>query len=163
MKLDNNLNYKWGNWIADFPYFTEEPYKMRRAHDGGFLIVGLTNRPGLGGWFVKTDTNGFALPNGADTLYHIGIEEKNICSTDQTLTVYPNPAVNRVVVTIGYNTILPNGFIKIYDLQGRLVKNEILVNKQKYIVINISDLNTGIYLIEYVSKMGLLRNKLLVE
>jgi len=148
--LDSNLNFKWNRWIADFPYFTEEPRKLRKAHDGGFIIVGWTRRAAKGGWFVKTDSLGFALPNGADTLYHIGFDkydEQNI-----GFRVYPNPISDRL--SISFEEIpIGNIQIQIFDITGRLIgSNEI--DNQSNITFNLSDLKKGVYIMNIKSNEG---------
>lgn len=128
VSLDSNLSFQWNRWIAQYPYFREEPYKMRRAHDGGYLIVGKSSRPGVGGWFVKTDTNGFALPNGADTLYHIGIGEQ--AEQNISFRVYPNPTSDRFNIVFEE---IPKCEIQIqlFDITGRLVESRKVNSLQK--------------------------------
>jgi len=147
--LDSNLSFQWNRWIADFPHFNEEPKKLRKAHDGGYLIVGLTNRYGIGGWFVKTDTNGFALPNEADTLYHIGFEEKGVPDSCN-IKVYPNPAKDFIFLDFD-KTIEDKISITIFDLTGRIVLKTSIQN-QKSKRLDVSMLTNGMYLLNMVTK-----------
>lgn len=141
--LDSNLNFQWNRWIANFPYFTEEPMKLRQAHDGGYIIVGWTRRGAKGGWFVKTDSLGFALPNGADTLYHIGIGEQNEQSIG--FKVYPNPTSDKV--SIAFEEIPKCSIqLQLYDITGRLVESKEVKNKSN-INFDLFDLNKGIYIL----------------
>lgn len=148
--LDSNLNFQWNRWKANFPYFTEEPMKLRQAHDGGYIIVGWTRRGAKGGWFVKTDSLGFALPNGADTLYHIGIGEQ----PEQNIgfKVYPNPTSE--IVNIVFEE-MPKGRIqlKLFDITGRLVESK-EVNNLKNVSFNLFDLKKGIYILNIKSADG---------
>jgi hypothetical protein len=144
VSLDSNLSFQWNRWIADFPHFTEEPKKLRKAHDGGYLIVGLTNRFGIGGWFVKTDTLGFALPNGGDTLYHIGFENNNISQT-YNMKVYPNPSNNYIILDFD-KIVVDRIDITIFDLTGRIVLKTSMQN-QKSKRLDISMLTKGVYLL----------------
>ncbi len=148
--LDSSLNFKWNRWIADFPHFTEEPNKLRRAHDGGYIIVGWTNRAAKGGWFVKTDTNGFALPNGADTLFHIGIGEQP--EQNISFRIFPNPASDRVNIIFDK---IPDGQLQIqlFDITGRLVKNK-LINNQINTSFQLGNLKKGIYILNIKSYEG---------
>jgi len=158
--LDSNLTFQWNRWIADFPYFTEEPFKMRGANDGGYLIVGRTKRYGMGGWFVKTDTNGFALPNGADTLYHIGISESKE-NINKELVIYPNPAFDVFYLSVD-DKDFSNGILEIYDLTGRL-KNQQMLNIGRN-SINIGELSSGMYLVRIKSSKGKIQTgKLIVR
>ena len=144
VSLDSNLSFQWNRWIADFPHFTEEPKKLRKAHDGGYLIVGLTNRYGIGGWFVKTDTLGFALPNGGDTLYHIGFENNNISQT-YNIKVYPNPSNNYIILDFD-KIVVGKIDITIFDLTGRNVLKTSMQNQESK-KLDISMLTRGIYML----------------
>ena len=150
MNMGNGTNFTWGNWIADFPYFTEEPYKMRRAHDGGYLIVGRSSRQGVGGWFVKTDSLGFALPNGGDTLYHIGIGAQ--AKQNIGFKVYPNPTSDKVNIVFEE---IPNGKmqIQIFDITGRLVGSK-EINNQSNITFYLNDLKKGVYILNIKSEQA---------
>ena len=117
---------------------------MRRAHDGGYLIVGKSSRPGVGGWFVKTDTNGFALPNGADTLYHIGIIENGVTKSID-VKVYPNPTSDFVILQ--FDKLIESDIeVSVFDISGRLILNNMYSNR-KIIKFNLTSLAKGIYLI----------------
>ena len=144
VSLDSNLSFQWNRWIADFPHFTEEPKKLRKAHDGGYLIVGLTNRYGIGGWFVKTDTLGFALPNGGDTLYHIGITENGVTKSFD-VKVYPNPISD--IVNLQFDKFADGDIeVSVFDFSGRLILNNMYSNR-KIIRLNLSSLAKGLYLL----------------
>jgi hypothetical protein len=149
VSLDNDNKFRWNRWIANFPYFTEEPYKMRRAHDGGFLIVGYCRRAGMGGWFVKTDTNGFALPNCADTLYHIGLEEYYNASNSITIKTYPNPTKDFINIEFD-KTLTGENEISIIDITGRTIVKETF-SGQKIIRINLSSITKGIYIVKVIT------------
>jgi hypothetical protein len=99
----------------------------------------------VGGWFVKTDTNGFALPNGADTLYHIGFIENGI-SQSYKMKVYPNPVSD--FLTIEFDKLITGKIsITVFDMTGRIVLNKEKQNQQM-IKLNISKLTKGIYLLK---------------
>ncbi len=164
LQIDSNYQVKWSRWISHFPDFAETVYKMRKAHDGGYLIVGKTDYSGKGGWFVKTDTNGFALPNGADTLYHIGISESDPDSyrdINKPLVIYPNPASDVFYLSVD-DKDFSNGILNIYDLTGRL-KNQHKLNVGKN-SINIEELSSGMYLVRIKSSKGKIQTgKLIVK
>jgi hypothetical protein len=152
MKLDSNLQLRWNRWLAYYPIWKERPYKMRAAHDGGYLIVGMTMVAGAGGWFVKTDTMGCALPNCADTLYHIGIE--TIERGRQEVFVYPNPTRDHLNIRTKDNTSLPQGTLLIFNMQGALQKEVAIPAYQNQMQVNLSHLPAGIYLGRIVSTSG---------
>jgi hypothetical protein len=144
LQIDTSFHLKWNRWIAYYPYWSEKPFKMRSAHDGGNLIVGMTMIIGAGGWFVKTDTLGCALPNCADTLYHIGI--KTVEQGKQELFVYPNPTRDFLNIRTKDNTTMPQGTLQIYNLHGVLQQEIAIPAYQNQIQLNLSHLPAGLYM-----------------
>jgi hypothetical protein len=76
----------------------------------------------------------------------VGIEEFKI---NQLLSVYPNPATHIVniewsVINVGSNETV----ISIHDMQGRLVMQQTVSPIATSEILDISDLNKGIYLVE---------------
>ena len=70
--------------------------------------------------------------------------------TNKTLDVYPNPANQYVVV---YNYSLDNGRTALlYDLNGRIVKKQLLA--QKASSIEVSRLSPGLYILKVTDKTG---------
>jgi hypothetical protein len=152
IRLDTNYQSKWHRWLSYYPDFEETTYKMRKASDGGYLIVGRSNYTGKGGWFVKTDTLGCALPNCADTLYHIGIE--TVEQGKQELFVYPNPTRDFLNIRTKNNTPLPQGILQIFNLQGALQQEIAIPAYQHQIQLNLSHLPKGLYMGRIVSSDG---------
>jgi hypothetical protein len=151
-KFDSTYQFKWQRWLSYYPDFEETTYKMRKASDGGYLIVGRSNYTGKGGWFVKTDTLGCALPNCADTLYHIGIE--TVEQGKQELFVYPNPTRDFLNIRTKNNTPLPQGSLQIFNLQGALQQEIAIPAYQHQIQLNLSHLPKGLYMGRIVSSDG---------
>jgi hypothetical protein len=151
-QFDSTYQLKWHRWLSYYPDFEETTYKMRKASDGGYLIVGRSNYTGKGGWFVKTDTLGCALPNCADTLYHIGIE--TVEQGKQELFVYPNPTRDFLNIRTKNNTPLPQGTLQIYNLHGAIQQEIVISAYQNQIQLNLSHLPKGLYMGRIVSSDG---------
>jgi hypothetical protein len=151
-EFDSTYQLKWDRWLSYYPDFEETTYNMRQASDGGYLIVGRSNITGKGGWFVKTDTMGCALPNCADTLYHIGIE--TVERGRQEVYVYPNPTRDHLNIRTKDNTSLPQGTLLIFNMQGALQKEVAIPAYQNQMQVNLSHLPAGIYLGRIVSTGG---------
>ncbi|MDY0252993.1 MAG: S8 family serine peptidase [Tenuifilaceae bacterium] len=83
---------------------------------------------------VQTKTSTLTTEPFADDL---GVE------TNEIYTVYPNPASD--MITVSLNGIRGDVSLKIYDVQGRLVKDEFLYNLDTQI--DVSDLAKGVYII----------------
>ena len=75
--------------------------------------------------------------------------------------IYPNPASDYLHI------LLPESFeykdIKIYDLHGRVVINYSIANKEKNIQINISNLNSGIYVVQITTNKKNIVSKMIIK
>jgi len=77
---------------------------------------------------------------------------------DFTTNIYPNPATNNITIE-NSNFVISN--IELYNITGQLVKTE-NVNSMS-INMNISDLKTGIYILEVHTNKTSIRRKLIIE
>jgi hypothetical protein len=77
---------------------------------------------------------------------------------DFTTNIYPNPAKNNITIE-NNNFVISN--IELYNITGQLVKTE-NVNSMS-INMNISDLKTGIYILELHTNETSIRRKLIIE
>jgi hypothetical protein len=92
-------------------------YAVRRTSDWGYIVAGLTESFGAGGYdvyLVKADANG-----------NVGIEDKSVLSPDcgSVFSVFPNPFSDKIVIKLPLSTMHLNPSIRIYDATGRLVKD----------------------------------------
>ena len=76
----------------------------------------------------------------------------------QTTEIYPNPA-NNVLNIVSYTVGIEN--INIYNLNGQLVLNKEVNNNQK--TLNISSLESGIYIVDILSENTSVKRKLIIE
>jgi hypothetical protein len=76
----------------------------------------------------------------------------------QTTEIYPNPA-NNVLNIVSYTVGIDK--INIYNLNGQLVLNKEVNNNQK--TLNISSLESGIYIVDILSENTSVKRKLVIE
>ena len=76
----------------------------------------------------------------------------------QTTEIYPNPA-NNVLNIVSYTVGIDK--INIYNLNGQLVLNKEVNNNQK--TLNISSLESGIYIVDILSENTSVKRKLIIE
>jgi hypothetical protein len=76
----------------------------------------------------------------------------------QTTEIYPNPA-NNVLNIVSYTVGIEK--INIYNLNGQLVLNKEVNNNQK--TLNISSLESGIYIVDILSENTSVKRKLVIE
>lgn len=73
------------------------------------------------------------------------------------ITIYPNPVIDQTnVVTVG--EILGRS-IEIIDLTGHAVMNMIIPSKSRQVVLDLSGLNPGIYILNYTTEDGRIISK----
>ncbi len=121
--LDNDFNICVGGWFFDSDDFDANP-------DSNFIWLPYT-APAYGNniWMGKYHQDGITpvLLNELD-------------AADQKFVIYPNPAVDKLNISIIDNK---NETIKLYSITGKLIYQIPFTNE-----LNISDLPVGMYLIE---------------
>lgn len=76
------------------------------------------------------------------------------------LNIYPNPAKNQF--SIAFENDIQNGFLEIYNANGKRVQSLMLLNQQRLVNVNIEHLTSGIYYVKVSSENGEMIGKLLV-
>jgi hypothetical protein len=88
--------------------------------------------------------------------------ENNIANTfedNHFINVYPNPASDKLNICLDKEE--SNGLIRIYTSMGSLIKT-VPIN-QNTSEISVSDLNAGIYIVEFSSKKEAIKKKLIIN
>ena len=105
--------------------------------------------------YVEYDANVTCSdPAACITLIPTGLNEVIDASTE----IYPNPA-NNILTIVSHTIEIKN--INIYNLNGQLVLNKKLNNNHN--TINVSSLETGIYIIDILSENTSVKRKLVIE
>ena len=85
------------------------------------------------------------------------VSVKSIIESSTHLTIYPNPAKEKVTIQSESKI----GSIKIYDIYGKLVKA--ISNNSLSEIVNIEDLSKGIYMVKVISSEGFSQLKFIKE
>lgn len=123
-------------------------YNTIQTNDKGFAMVGFGRNPKdtlntQDVWVLKVDSLGCLYDNNCLSL---GIDE--VLNTDQ-LIIYPNPAQNELNI-INKEINNDSSSYEIYSLDGRRIQTGFIINNK----INISSLNSGLYLLKTESGVG---------
>ncbi|MDT8412137.1 MAG: FISUMP domain-containing protein [Vicingaceae bacterium] len=102
--------------------------------------------------FDHWKNNGFSIRCVCDQLVNINELEKS-----DNIKVYPNPTT-KILVVEGFKK---ENTIEIINLQGQIVKTEFV--KDSKIIIDISDLSTGVYVIKIKSDSEIIMKKLIKQ
>lgn len=118
--------------------------------DDGVTWINIDTNQHLDVAFFNEDTGysgGFNISSTVDGMFVYDSNVLNLAEEEQaSLTMFPNPATD----IIRFTTATSFDVIMIYDLNGRVVKQEFNVEE-----ISISDLKTGTYLLTIESKEAL--------
>ena len=130
------------NYFRDVIQTTDKGYCF-----AGFLIPVFANG-GTGTediWLLKVDSNfcESALPCGSV----VGISEHEVI--EGGLKIYPNPAANELYFVCNFDNAITLK-IHLYDLSGRLLKEETLINTKKTQKIDLQDLMSGVYIYKII-------------
>lgn len=126
--------------------------------DGGLIAVGQCQLSGATppqvGWFLKLDSNGCEVENCL-----AGIDGGQVTDDRGQIQVWPNPASG--VVTVMLPDEMREAEVKIFDVAGKVVKGFKAATAAA--VVDVSDLNKGLYLIAAEKEGKYARAKLVVE
>ena len=96
----------------------------------------------------------------------LGAEEvvSTVTTDSETLLIYPNPVIGSSV-QINTSNFAGNTSIEVYDLQGRKVSSKILenINSSESVLVDVSDLSNGTYVVRVASDAKSLATKLIVR
>ena len=151
LELNNNGDTVWtrnyGGSLDDVAL------EINQTDDGGFIIIGNSNstnnqitdnKGSIDYWVVKLSA-------------YVGI---NSISNHVNFDIYPNPAKNTISIS---NEQLLIESINIFDITGKKVK-QLNINQNNTIIIDISELEKGVYFVKVTTKENLnLTKRLIIE
>ncbi|MFT4601874.1 MAG: hypothetical protein ACI857_002059 [Arenicella sp.] len=142
LQTGDSVNFYLADYTGGNTYISQnwEVVDLSTLHTGneihGLDFV-LTSSDTTGGFGMNTPSY-FAL-DGLNIKSTSGI----LSSADQRVNVYPNPTSNLITIESDLNSI-----IQLYDLNGRLVKEEIASSSKT--TWNIQDIESGIYQLQII-------------
>ncbi|HOV11539.1 MAG TPA: T9SS type A sorting domain-containing protein [Bacteroidales bacterium] len=74
------------------------------------------------------------------------------------MKIYPNPANDKITIENSYSQPFK---IKMYNLEGEVVKNEFLLSDK--IQINVRDLSNGVYILVFSSAKKNIQEKIIIR
>ncbi len=147
-----------GTMITLFPSYNVVSGTLVR---NGYMLGGDPSSPQfqlITDAFFLTELSGI-IPNG--TIYRFSYTTTGIADSGDKfdgIAVYPNPALDYVNILFNKESRIIED-LRILDLYGRIVKSIDVPD----IFIDLSDLSTGIYTIQFITKSGVTINRKLVK
>ena len=144
---ESNINkFKTGDMTGNAEYYfgklSEGQFDVP-LHSTGKTYVVLTNNNNYSN-YVELNY-GYELKEGAQFDF---LELQN--AENATFTVYPNPANDKIIVTVN-EKINGNAHVEVIDMAGKIVVKQNVVEGSA--VINISDLQQGVYIVKYAGSV----------
>ncbi|HMR42434.1 MAG TPA: T9SS type A sorting domain-containing protein [Saprospiraceae bacterium] len=144
--------YRIRNLTWDLGFFN---YAME-TKDGGVLAVGFminfrNNEPDIDIYVLKVDGNGCLTP-ACNTIEEPGtyVSTKNQFLENTGIKIYPNPAKEQLYLE---GESLPKE-ISIVTINGKTVKTQANLTAQQQVILEISELHPGIYLLRLLFEDG---------
>ncbi len=173
-EADGRFEYDGDNgWLNDIKYVDEE-YNL--ALSGMYFMY---NVNGMGAWYgynEQTVVNGDFIKWGdvscgteiaqwtyvwTQTVEPVSVYDAVNENMANTLSIYPNPAVNETFVTIenaGLNEVM------VYDIQGRLISNQsVMANEGEQMRLSTETLTSGVYFVTLRNESAVRTAKLVVK
>ena len=160
--LYNNRSGPWQWWDPESPYATAE---VSPDNLPGVTVhmASLPGNPDMGPEKGRTfiDTiMGYMCPriaviNGDYTVDQLSVNDK---LPSNAAHIYPNPAMNEITISVDNQFNVQS--IRLMDITGREVKN---ITANNIVRINVSDLQSGYYMINIQTSEGLISSKLIKE
>ncbi len=148
----------------DLDFDDHELYDLRATSDGGYIFCGesedrwpaqqLTEPPYQQGWLVKVDEHGCLVEDChlSDTVSEIEVENK------EYFKVGPIPASEYLNIYQAQQ-VSPLAVYELYDLQGKLVKSIPVVDVKTTLMVDITDLPSGNYVLSLREGDKLIQSK----
>ena len=173
-EADGRFDYDGSDgWLNDIKYVDEE-YNL--ALSGMYFMY---NVNGMGAWYgynEQTVVNGDFIKWGDEscgteiaqwtyvwtqTVEPVSVYDAVNENMANTLSIYPNPAVNETFVTIenaGLNEVM------VYDIQGRLISNQsVMANEGEQMRLSTEMLTNGVYFVTVRNESAVRTAKLVVK
>lgn len=103
------------------------------------------------------NTPAYFCMDNLESLYNVGFAQ---WEPSQSIKVYPNPA-NDFIIVEGFTDA--NTELRIYNMQGSLVRKTNFVDNGFSSQINIQDLPAGVYQLQFINDLGLVQKSLIKQ
>jgi len=142
VKADTSGNLKWVRKFSQW-YKDNRAFSLTAVSDG-FIICAdgkdTTHTTGFtDAWIIKTDTNGCIIPG-----CHLTDGLVQLTNPDAFVTVYPNPASDKITVHITDSRAQLKSYL-LYDSKGNFINQQAISNYPETVDIATNKLLTGTY------------------
>ncbi|MFZ4739982.1 MAG: T9SS type A sorting domain-containing protein [Bacteroidales bacterium] len=112
-----------------------------------------------GNYRVKINKNNCVSYSSCHHITITGIN--NISNTDTRFQLHPNPATDKI--TVNFDRFDGSAHFEIFDITGKSIVNQVLLNNTKSETIDVSMLKTGIYFVKFTNNEQSISKKLIIN
>lgn len=140
----------WRKPLAPYEDTNNNLRDIEQTPDGGFILAGFVYETPQSSWVVKTDSLG-------NTCSYVGCDSVGVVSATPIhnpnpyhISLSPNPASTQVTVAYQIPMRYPYATFVLYDLNGALVKEQILHSYRQSDTVDLSGFQAGVYVYQVV-------------
>ena len=152
---------KWERFITDSLYYPPQPYlwliDFKETPSSDLIISGLIlkDNPQFNPILIKVDSNGCLFNRRCDSA-DIKVSINSFNFEHQNIKVFPNPVSEQLTVDYAFTELPKDATLQITDILGRSVYRQKMVNKQGQIIVDMTTLQTGLYIASVHSEQHIL-------
>ena len=170
--LVNQNHIDWGSFVIDVPEINLNPnayYVVVEFYSNGLASDILINDDTsvLQPWFaslvyIPGDQTWYSDPNAASIRIGINGNQNQSELNNKSISLFPNPAKNTVEIVS--NEFLNKGLeVIIYNMTGRMILNKNYDNETGKITLDLSNINSGNYILELKNNDDIVHKKLVIN
>ena len=161
-KLDSSGNLLWEHYYSfDSDSSWNGFYDIQQVWDGGFIMSGTTDAlygsaQNQDAWLVRVDSNGCLVPGCFTAVPPIEVEPT------LSWNIFPNPAASETEIAYNLPPQMRNAVLQVININGQVMKQITLSNREHLLTLSINDIPTGIYLVRLQTGSGVSEIKKLI-
>jgi hypothetical protein len=152
-----NFLWSWGDGTYDTVVFPSHTYSV-----AGYYNICLTITDAVGCIVTYCDSTG--LQKSPNSIVNLQVVQGTVGIYnvfEDNFTIYPNPALNNLIIEIGRNKTFASAIVSIYDIQGKQLLHQNITEAQTQI--DISSFAKGIYIVKLQTDKETLQSKFVKE
>ncbi|MCH3923543.1 MAG: leucine-rich repeat protein [Bacteroidales bacterium] len=159
-------NSDWGTTFSNIRGFSYDTTIVAHINQGETYTLNGFNADSTGVYVNATENEGgcydlkilyLTVGNDVSSIYEIN----NNTTNNLSVKVYPNPANDKVNITI--NGLNEKASLFVYDIQGRMIRKTMVNANQNNITLDVSSLCKGVYNIKIVNSRNNISKRLILQ
>ena len=161
-RVDSMGNLLWEHYYSfDSDSSWNGFYDIQQVWDGGFIMSGTTDAiygssQNQDAWLVRVDSNGCLVPGCFTSVPPVEVEPT------LSWNIFPNPAGSETEIDYNLPPQMRNAVLQVININGQVMKQITLSNREHSLTLSVNDMPTGIYLVRLQTGSGVSEIKKLI-